>query len=63
MNHRERYVLDYANAKLTRIYSNDLMQAKFKAESIAKISRAIDLYEKGFFTIDETTAIIAAVPN
>ena len=54
-----RFVKEYANSKIKRIESNDLMQDKYKQESISKIRKAEKLFNQYMLSVDETMRIIS----
>lgn len=54
----ERYIKEYANAKIKRIKSNILMQKPLKETAINQINNALKIRERGLITIDETIKVI-----
>ena len=54
-----RFVKEYASDKIKRLESNDLMQDKYKQESISKIRKAEKLFNQYMLSVDETMRIIS----
>lgn len=54
----ERYIKEYASAKIKKVNANELMQDEFKKQTIEKINKALKQKEIGLITIDETIKII-----
>lgn len=54
-----RFVKEYASDKIKRLESNDLMQDKYKQESIAKIRKAEKLFNQCMLSADEAMRIIS----
>ena len=54
-----RFVKEYASDKIKRLESNDLMQDKYKQESISKIRKAEKLFNQCMLSADETMRIIS----
>jgi len=54
----ERYIKEYASAKIKKVNANELMQDEFKKQTIEKINKALKQKEIGLITIDETIKTI-----
>lgn len=54
----ERYIKEYASAKIKATIENDLMREELKQNTITRIKRGLTLREQGFVTANETIKII-----
>lgn len=54
-----QFVIKYANYKIDSIWSNNLMQERFRNEKINNITRAVSILENDRITIDEAMKIIS----
>ena len=54
----ERYVKEYASAKIKAIKENELMQIVIKNSAIERIEKALKFRDNGMITADETIKII-----
>lgn len=54
----ERYIIEYANAKIKAITANELMNGGIKNELIRRIDRAVNYRKLGYITADEAIMII-----
>ena len=54
----ERYITEYANAKIKDAKENPLMQAVIKEKIISGVERAVRLRVKGLITVNETIKMI-----
>ena len=54
----ERYIIEYANAKIKAITANELMNGGIKNELIRRIDRAVNMRRLGQITQDEAIMII-----
>ena len=56
----KRFVIEYANNKLERIYKRDIPE-QVKTEQAQKVDRCVFNFENGFITIDECMKTIAEI--
>ena len=54
----ERYIKEYANAKIKATKQCELMQKEYKKQIIQKINKALKLRDAELITIDETIKTI-----
>jgi hypothetical protein len=54
----ERYIKEYANARIKETNANELMQREYKKQIIQKINKALNLRSNYLITIDETIKTI-----
>lgn len=54
----ERYIKEYANARIKETNANELMQDQYKQRTIEKINKALKLRDAELITIDETIKTI-----
>lgn len=55
-----RFIIGYANYKMTAIELDGILTADEKNEKIRRIDRAVRMYETGALTVDETIRAINA---
>ena len=54
----ERYIKEYANAKIKATKQCELMKKQYKKQIIERINKAIYLKNKGMITVDEAIETI-----
>ena len=54
----ERYIKEYANARIKETNENELMQSKYKKQTIEQIKKALELKTRGLITTNETIKLI-----
>lgn len=54
----ERYIKEYANARIKELKDNQLMQSQYKYLIFDKIMKALELRAMGLITINETIKAI-----
>lgn len=54
-----QFVIKYANYKIDSIWSNNLMQERYKNDKINTITRAVSALENDRIAIDETMNLIS----
>lgn len=54
----ERYIKEYASARIKDTKENELMQSRYKESKINKIERVLSLRSSGLITADEAIKLI-----
>lgn len=57
----KRFIIEYANYRMTELEKNSLMQEKIKLEKMRKITRTVYCCKNGMITINETMRILSEI--
>ena len=53
-----RFIKEYANYKINKIKSNELIKEDLKSEAVEKIQKVLKLEKSGLITVDEAISNI-----